>query len=142
MQGPKKRKGWEIDQINWKLIHKWAMNEQNAQAQKKLYDKIRSMPSKSSAATYSAVLSVHKMWYSRIWVLKAHSQVWDNFWQLKVLEKWWKMLSFYFTLQALFVLKIFNFLSWHFGHVAKRLDFKDKVNFNILWRHRLVNKQL
>ena len=25
-------------------------------------------------------------------LLKAHSQVWDNFWQLKVLLKWWKML--------------------------------------------------
>ena len=48
---PKKLQEWEIDQINWNLIHKWAMNEQNAQAQKKLYNKIRSMPSKSSAAT-------------------------------------------------------------------------------------------
>ena len=35
----------------------------------------------------------------------------------------------YFTLKALFVLKIFKFLSWLFGHVAKRLDKKDKVNF-------------
>ena len=24
--------------------------------------------------------------------LKAHSQIWDNFWQLKALQKWWKML--------------------------------------------------
>ena len=38
--------------------------------------------------------------------LKAHSQVWDNFWQLK----------------ALFVLKIFKFLSWLFGDVEKQLD--------------------
>ena len=37
--------------------------------------------------------------------------------------------AFYFTLKALFVLKIFKFLSWLFGHVAKRLDQKDKVNF-------------
>ena len=29
----------------------YAMNEQNAQAQKKIHNKIRSMPSKSSAAT-------------------------------------------------------------------------------------------
>ena len=36
---------------------------------------------------------------------------------------------FYFTSKALFVLKIFKFLSWPFGHVAKRLDKKDKVNF-------------
>ena len=37
--------------------------------------------------------------------------------------------AFYFTSKALFVLKIFKFLSWFFGHVAKRLDKKDKVNF-------------
>ena len=37
--------------------------------------------------------------------------------------------AFYFTSKALFVLKIFKFLSWLFGHVAKRLDKKDKVNF-------------
>ena len=34
-----------------------------------------------------------------------------------------------FTSKALFVLKIFKFLYWIFGHVAKRLDKKDKVNF-------------
>ena len=33
---------------------------------------------------------------------------------------------FYFTSKVLFVLKIFNFLSCH---VAKRLDKKDKANF-------------
>ena len=27
--------------------------------------------------------------------------------------------AFYFTLKALFILKIFKFLSWHFGHVGK-----------------------
>ena len=36
--------------------------------------------------------------------------------------------AFYFTLKALFVLKIFIFLSQLFGHVEKR---KDKVNFKI-----------
>ena len=36
---------------------------------------------------------------------------------------------FYFTLKALFALKIFKFLSCEFGHIAKRLDKKDKVNF-------------
>ena len=30
--------------------------------------------------------------------------------------------AFYFTLKAIFILKIFNFLFWHFGHVGKRLD--------------------
>ena len=32
--------------------------------------------------------------------------------------------AFYFALKALFVLKIFKFLSWLFGHVEKRLDQK------------------
>ena len=36
----------------------------------------------------------------------------------------------YFTTKALFVLKIFKFLSWLFAHVAKRFDKKDKVNLN------------
>ena len=39
--------------------------------------------------------------------------------------------AFYFTLKALFVLNIFKFLLWHFYHVEKRLDWKDKVNFMI-----------
>ena len=34
-----------------------------------------------------------------------------------------------FTPKALFILKIFKFLSWLSGHVAKRFDKKDKVNF-------------
>ena len=37
--------------------------------------------------------------------------------------------AFYFTSKALFVLKIFKFLSSLFGHVGKQLDKKDKVNF-------------
>ena len=36
-----------------------------------------------------------------------------------------------FTLKAHFVLKIYKFLSWLFGHVEKRLDQKNKVNFKI-----------
>ena len=39
--------------------------------------------------------------------------------------------AFHFNSKALFVLKIFTFLSWLFVHVAKRLDYKDKVNFKI-----------
>ena len=39
--------------------------------------------------------------------------------------------AFYFTLNALFVLKVFEFLSWLFSHVEKRLDWKDEVNFKI-----------
>ena len=37
--------------------------------------------------------------------------------------------TFHFTLKALFVLKIFKFLSCVFGHVAKLLDKKDKLDF-------------
>ena len=37
--------------------------------------------------------------------------------------------AFYVTLKAIFVLKIFKFLSRLFGHVAKWLDQKDKVSF-------------
>ena len=38
-------------------------------------------------------------------------------------------MTFYFTLKALFVLKIFRFLSWRFGQIEKRLDQKDTVIF-------------
>ena len=38
--------------------------------------------------------------------------------------------AFYFTSTALF--RIFSFMSWPFGHVAKWLDRKDKVNFKII----------
>ena len=38
---------------------------------------------------------------------------------------------FYFTLKALFVLKMFKFLLTLFGHAKKRLDYKGKVNFKI-----------
>ena len=37
--------------------------------------------------------------------------------------------AFYFISKALFVLRISKFLSGLFGHVAKQLDQKDKVNF-------------
>ena len=37
--------------------------------------------------------------------------------------------AFYFTSKALFFLKIIRFLSGPCGHVVKRLDKKDKVNF-------------
>ena len=39
---------------------------------------------------------------------------------LKMMKK-----VFYFILKALFVLRIFKFLSWLYGYVAKRLDKKD-----------------
>ena len=39
--------------------------------------------------------------------------------------------AFYSMSKALFVLKVFNFLSCLFGHVEKRLDKKSEVNFKI-----------
>ena len=39
--------------------------------------------------------------------------------------------DFYFTLKALFGLKILKFLSCFFGQVDKQLDLKDKVNFMV-----------
>ena len=42
-------------------------------------------------------------------------------WQLKALLKMLKNV-FYFTLKAIFVLKIFNFLSSLLAHVEKQLD--------------------
>ena len=39
--------------------------------------------------------------------------------------------DFYFTSKALFFLKIFKLLSGLFGHVAKQLDKKIKVNFKV-----------
>ena len=39
--------------------------------------------------------------------------------------------AFYFTLKALFVLEIFQFLFSCFGHEGKQLDKKDTVNFKI-----------
>ena len=38
--------------------------------------------------------------------------------------------AFYFILKALFVLKIFQSISWRFGHVEK-VELKDKVNFKM-----------
>ena len=39
---------------------------------------------------------------------------------------------FYFILKALFVLKIFKFLSWTFGHLEKTAWLeRDKINFKI-----------
>ena len=35
----------------------------------------------------------------------------------------------YVTSKTLFILKIFKFLSWLFGHVVKQLDKENKVNF-------------
>ena len=68
-----------------------------------------------------------------MWVVnvKAHSQVWDKFWQLKPPLKMMEN-AFYFTLKALFALKIFTFLFSLFSHVEKRFNEKDQVNFKFV----------
>ena len=50
--------------------------------------------------------------------------------------------AFYFILKALFVLKIFKFLSWLFGNVEKTAWLEIWGEFRNLWRHSLVNKEL
>ena len=49
--------------------------------------------------------------------------------QFLATESLWKLMkdAFYFVLKALFVLKIFKFLSWLFGHVQKTVWFEIKV---------------
>ena len=61
--------------------------------------------------------------------LKVHSSLR----QFLVTESLFKIMknAFCFTLKALFLLKIFKFLSSLFGHTEKRRDQKYQVNFNI-----------
>ena len=53
--------------------------------------------------------------------------------QILVAKSPFKMMknAFYFTLKAIFILEIFKFLFWLFGHVGKRLDKKPKINSKI-----------
>ena len=48
--------------------------------------------------------------------------------------------AFYFIVKALFVLKIFKFLSWLFGHVENKGWLERSDEFQNSWRHNLVNK--
>ena len=53
--------------------------------------------------------------------LKSDSHLQKKFKLFTSMESPLKMMknAFYFILKALFILKIFKFLSWHFGHVGK-----------------------
>ena len=53
--------------------------------------------------------------------LKVHSQVWDNFWQLKTLKKLWKML-FIPTAKLFLFSRYLTFCLDFFSSVVKRLD--------------------
>ena len=61
--------------------------------------------------------------------LSSLKQFWATESCLKMMEN--ALNAFYFTSNILFVLKIFKFLSWLFGHISKQLDQKDQVNFKI-----------
>ena len=50
--------------------------------------------------------------------------------------------AFYFILKALFVLKIFKFLSWIFEHVEKTAWLERQGQFRNSWLHSLVDKEL
>ena len=50
--------------------------------------------------------------------------------------------AFYFILNALFVLKIFKFFKWLFGHVGKMVWLETSDEFQNSWHHNLVKKQL
>ena len=49
---------------------------------------------------------------------------------------------FYFVVKALFVLKVFKFLSWLFRHAEKTAWLERLGFFRHLWPHSLVNKEL
>ena len=76
---------------------------------------------------YDIIFNDFKL-YIYCWYLKAHSQVWDKFWQLKALEKWWKIF-FIWPLKLFSFSKYLTFWLTFFDRVTKRLDFEDKVNF-------------
>ena len=81
--------------------------------------------------------SVPKLGLSRIFSHGTESRIFKNFKDMfsglrhfLAAESSLKMMknAFYFTSEALFFFNIFNFMSWLFGQVAKRLHKKDKVN--------------
>ena len=45
--------------------------------------------------------------------------------------------AFYFILKGLFVLQIFKFLSWFFGHVGKIASFDECVLFQVMTRRHM-----
>ena len=49
--------------------------------------------------------------------------------------------TFYFKLKTFFVLKLFRFLSWLFGHVEKRPDQQKDKGIANLWHHKQAKKQ-
>ena len=83
-----------------------------------------------SATLWTMFFAGFSIFSAKLNALKVHAWVWYNFFTTESPLKMMKN-AFYFMLKALFVLKIFTFLAWLFGHVGKRLDKKAKVNFKI-----------
>ena len=75
--------------------------------------------------------------------LKSDSHLQKKFMLFTSMESALKMMknAFYFILKALFVVKIFKFLSWIFCHVEKTAWLERYDEFQNSWRHNLVNKQ-
>ena len=70
-------------------------------------------------------------WRHKILIWESFKGALSGLRQFLAPESPFKMMEngFYFTSKAPSVLKIFKSLSWLFGHVSKRLDEKDKLNF-------------
>ena len=80
---------------------------------------------KKKALEFAKELSIEGFQVSEVW-LKMVNEKYGQWKPFKNNEK-----CFLFYLKSLFVLKIFNFLSWLFDHVEEWLDYEDKVSYKI-----------
>ena len=92
-----------------------------------------SIPLKSRHGWTKSTTKLKNPPFSAIWILREPSETNKEAWfkgalsslrQILATESLLKLMknAFYFTLKALLILKIFQFLSWIFGHVEKHLD--------------------
>ena len=77
-----------------------------------------------TSQSFHPLITAHKMKFSIKGALSGLRQFLATKSPLKMMKN-----AFCFTSKALFVLKVFKFLSWLFGHAAEQLDKKGKVNF-------------
>ena len=83
------------------------------------------------------ILANSQVTWSRTLTFQKNRFICFNKSPLKMMEN-----AFYFIWNALFVLKIFKFLSWLFVHIAKTGWLERSFNFKICDCHHLVKKQL
>ena len=81
------------------------------------------MQGKTFNKTATMIAKTNIEWYKQI-VGKTVKSAFSGLKLFVAIESPLKMMknAFYFTSKALLLLKIFKFLSWFFGHVAKQLD--------------------